>query len=166
MKKIAYLIAFVFIFSARYTHSQVKFTYKTVPNKYVSDINIGFTAIPKGAVDLTRLLPKGYVKDGTVDYTKYIQDGIERFRVVVMPNFPVLISDIGLHLKSNSDIYFNINSKLIMKASAKGTDSNTDVYQMMLLDKVSNVKIFNANLVGDRKNHKGSKGEWGQGINI
>jgi len=84
--------------------------------------------------DLTNLLPANYVKDGSVDYTKYLQDGI------------------------NS--HFQENSCLIIKPNDK------KFYNIILVEGVNNVKIFNPNLLGDRTKHKSKLGEWGYGIYV
>lgn len=162
------ITSFLFIFSIIISsYSQDGYKYRDVPAKYISKINFSFTYPQSTQVkDLTSLLPKNYVKDGSVDYTSYLQAGINKYRNVILPNFPILINDGGLNVPSNTTIYFNKNSKLIMKGSSKGTDSKADVYQAILLDRVSNVNIYNANIEGDRYKHLGKEGEWGHGINI
>src|SRR6476660_8447368 len=42
--------------------------------------------------NITKSLPSGYVKNGTIDYTKYVQAAINNNSVVVFPNFPILVS--------------------------------------------------------------------------
>ncbi|MDO5665375.1 MAG: right-handed parallel beta-helix repeat-containing protein [Bacteroidia bacterium] len=114
----------------------------------------------KSAVDITRYLPQNYRQDGTVDYTSYIQKGLDENRYVKMPNFPILINENGLKIKSNSEIYFQRKSKLIM------APNHRDAYAMLWLVNVRNVKIHSPHLIGDRFSHKGAKGEWGMGIHI
>ncbi|THV59005.1 right-handed parallel beta-helix repeat-containing protein [Chryseobacterium candidae] len=104
------------------------------------------------------LLPKGYVKDGTVDYTDYIQKAIDGNSKVMMPDFPLMTN--GIFAQSNSQIYFQKNSSLILKPTANIR------YQIISLHGVENVKIYNPTLVGDRDKHLDSKGEWGFGIDI
>lgn len=103
-------------------------------------------------------LPKGYVKDGTVDYTEYIQKAIDGNKNVIMPDFPLMTS--GVFAQSNSQIYFQKNSSLILKPTANVR------YQIISLHGVENVKIYNPTLVGDRDKHLDTKGEWGFGIDI
>ncbi|MDQ0782138.1 right-handed parallel beta-helix repeat-containing protein [Chryseobacterium sp. W4I1] len=103
-------------------------------------------------------LPKGYVKDGTVDYTDYIQKAVDGNKKVIMPNFPLMTS--GIFAQSNSQIYFQKNSSLILKPTANIR------YQIISLHGVENVKIYNPRLIGDRDKHLDSKGEWGFGIDI
>lgn len=104
------------------------------------------------------VLPKGYVKDGTVDYTDYIQKAIDGNSKVMMPDFPLMTN--GIFAQSNSQIYFQKNSSLILKPTANVR------YQIISLHGVENVKIYNPTLVGDRDKHLDSKGEWGCGIDI
>ncbi|MEN5308851.1 hypothetical protein ABE425_15145 [Chryseobacterium cucumeris] len=104
------------------------------------------------------ILPKGYVKDGTVDYTAYIQKGIDGNSKVLMPDFPIMTT--GIFAQSNSQIYFQKNSSLILKPTANVR------YQIISLHGVENVKIYNPTLIGDRDKHLDSKGEWGFGIDI
>jgi hypothetical protein len=111
-------------------------------------------------VDLTKVLPKGYVKDGTVDYTNILQKAIDGGGDILFPNFPIQINDSGLKLKSNCTYKFQASSKLILKPSAKSG------YNMLDCNKKENITILNPVLIGDKKTHLGSTGEWGFGISI
>src|SRR5690606_13104071 len=108
--------------------------------------------------DLTLALPKGYKKDGSVDYTKYIQMALNKHKNVLMPNFTIATT--GLLAVSNSNIKFQSNSKL------KLLPTDRERYQVLAIHGVENVTVTNANIEGDLKNHKGTKGEWGFGIDI
>lgn len=108
--------------------------------------------------DLTKALPKGYKKDGSVDYTEYIQTALNKHQNVLMPNFT--ISTTGLLAVSNSHIKFQPNSKL------KLIPTDRERYQVLAIHGVENVTVSNANIEGDLKKHKGTKGEWGFGIDI
>ncbi len=125
-------------------------------NKYQSEYNNqkgnGYYAINS--------LPKGYSKRGNIDYTEYLQNAIDKHSIVILPNFPVLISDKGLNLNSNQVVLFQPQSKLVLKPTAKG------YYDMLNITQKSNVKIYYANLEGDRYTHLGKKGQWGFGIAI
>lgn len=140
------------------------FQYKEVPNEYkVSQAAIASCAqkadsAKAGAYDLTVSLPAGYVTDGTVDYTTYLQQGLNTHTNVVFPDFPVLISPKGLQLKSNSSLVFLKKSKLIV---APNSQSN---YQALRLANVQNVAIYNPVIEGDREKHTSTQGEWGMGI--
>lgn len=111
-------------------------------------------------VDATRYLPRGYSKNGSVDYTKYLQKAIDENNHVLMPNFPVLINDDGLELNNNSEILFSNKSELRLKPSDKGN------YQVLRVHSKNNVHIYFPKITGDRYNHLNSSGEWGMGISI
>jgi hypothetical protein len=128
----------------------------TVDNSLV--VNQKITVQTSDFFKVETLLPKGYVKDGTVDYTDYIQKAIDGNSKVMMPDFPLMTS--GIFAQSNSQIYFQKNSSLILKPTANVR------YQIISLHGVENVKIYNPRLVGDRDKHLDSKGEWGFGIDI
>lgn len=110
--------------------------------------------------DITNCLPPNYVKDGSVDYTEFIQKGLNDFSNVIMPDFPILINESGLKIKSNSHIYFKVNSKVVTKSNSLNFFAT-----IWLLD-VKNVIIDNLVLVGNRDKYFGGKGEWGFGIYI
>ncbi len=112
----------------------------------------------EGFYKIEEFLPKGYVKNASVDYTSYIQNCLDNNKKIILPDFPVLIT--GIYPPSNSIIYFQKNSKLVLEPTSKET------YHIIGLHGVENVKIYNANLYGDRDQHKGTKGEWGFGIDI
>lgn len=108
--------------------------------------------------DLTKALPKNHKKDGTIDYTSFIQNGINKYSKVKMPDFPVATT--GLVLKSNSNLYFQKNSSLIL------IPTNKSRYEILRIHGVSNIKVYNPKLIGDRTKHLGKGGEWGYGIDI
>ena len=110
--------------------------------------------------DLTKVLPKGYVTDGSVDYTEVLQKAIDQSGDITFPNFPVLINDNGLKLKNGCSYTFQANSKLILKPSLKSG------YNMLDCNNKENITITNAVLVGDKNTHLGKQGEWGFGISV
>lgn len=123
-------------------------------------IKNSYSSYQKEAFDLTSVLPKDFVKNGTKDYTNFLQQGINKYSVVLMPNFPVLVNDTGLVLRSNMILLFQPQSKIILAPSYK------DTYNILNLEQINNVQIFNANISGDANQHKGKGGEWGMGIAI
>ncbi|WP_316742787.1 right-handed parallel beta-helix repeat-containing protein [Pedobacter antarcticus] len=163
-----YLITATLLFLMNNCYSQLgsNFKYSQIPSDYLGT-STSYQNIDLGAdfVDLTTLLPQGYVKDGSIDYTDVLQQGLNNNRKVIMPNFSVLINDKGLLLKSNSIVFFKNNSKIIMAPSDRGADSK-DHYDILRINNVENVTVYNCVLVGDRKNHKNNIGEWGMGIGI
>lgn len=142
------------------------FTYKPVPVNLLPSASILASlhqkadAVAQGAYDLTSALPSGYVKDGSVDYTSYLQQALRSHPKVVFPDFPVMISPKGLILVSNSILIFKPSSKLIIQPS------NLPHYNALMLYNVNNVAIYFPVIEGDRKAHSGTGGEWGHGINI
>lgn len=113
--------------------------------------------------DLTSSLPSGYVTDGTVSYRYQLQTGINAHNDVLLPNFPVMIDMYGIKLKSNTKVYFQENSKLILKASSAAH------YDMIGISSKENITIYFANLEGDRDTHipdGSTTGEWGMGVSI
>lgn len=138
------------------------FQYKPVPSDYTQSGNNTYNseveALQESAVDLKQYLPSNYVVDGSVDYTKQLQNGIELNQAVLMPDFPVLTS--GIHLKNGSTLIFQKNSLLIMAPSVQVW------YQVLAINKVHDVTVYFANIKGDRDKHIGTKGEWGFGIGI
>ena len=105
-------------------------------------------------------LPSNYVEDGTRDYTSYVQQAINENQNVRFPDFPILINDTGIFLRSNSNLYFQPNSSLIMAPTDLGR------YTILTLNDLTNVNIYNPTLVGERDDHLGTGGEWGTGLRI
>lgn len=113
-----------------------------------------------GYRDMVDYLPTNYVEDGTRDYTIYVQQAINENQNVKFPDFPVLINDTGIFLRSNSNIYFPPNSSLIMAPTDKAR------YTLLTLNDLTNVNIYNPTLIGERDEHLGTGGEWGTGLRI
>lgn len=105
-------------------------------------------------------LPSNYVEDGTRDYTSYVQQAINENQNVRFPDFPILINDTGIFLRSNSNLYFQPNSSLVMAPTDLGR------YTVLTLNDLTNVNIYNPTLVGERDDHLGTGGEWGTGLRI
>lgn len=155
------LILIVFVFLGSSCHSQnVKFNYKSVDQKLIYKVAIKKKLTKISFANAVVYLPKNYLKNGTVDYTEYIQKAINENRNIALPNFPILISEKGLSLKSNSNVYFDSKSKLIIATNS------LPKYQILDVRNLENVTIYNPRLVGDKLKHTGTGGEWGMGINI
>jgi len=114
----------------------------------------------KVAVDITKYLPNGYQKDGKKDYTIFIQKALDENRVVLFPDFPILINKNGLSVSSNSKLIFRYNSRLIMQPNSSQRFSILDITRKR------NIQIYNPYLHGDKDLHLGNEGQWGMGINI
>ncbi|MBF4486003.1 right-handed parallel beta-helix repeat-containing protein [Flavobacterium sp. CSZ] len=135
--------------------------YRTVSKQLVNKYYKGYYnyTFPNDSYNLEKSLPGNPNKKATVDYTQKLQDAINKYPVVIMPNFPVLINSNGLTIPSNRKIYFNRYSKVIYRGPAKGRLSD-----IIKVYNASNVKIYNANIVGSRKEKNDQAGEWSAGI--
>ena len=110
--------------------------------------------------DLTKELPLGFLKDGTVDYTANIQKGMDENTNVYMPDFPLLINEKGIIVNSNSRIIFKPHSALLMKPNS------LPYYVILKVFNASNVIIESPVIIGERNQHIGNSGEWGMGLQI
>jgi len=114
----------------------------------------------KGSYRISSGLPLNYVKDGSVDYTSFVQEALDKHSKVVFPEFPVLINENGLTIRSNSKLYFPLGSKLFLNPNNKGA------YEILRIHKVKNIILYYPVIVGDRKRHSDKGGEWGMGLSI
>jgi Right handed beta helix region len=141
-----------------------KFDYRALPKSYLTGDSPAFrqeaAALMSKAFDLTTVLPAGYVKDGSVDYTAYLQTGIDKHETILFPDFPVLVNEKGLQAHSNTNLLFKPNSKLIL------APNNKERYEVLRITGVENVNVYFPVIVGDRDKHQGNTGEWGMGIDI
>jgi hypothetical protein len=158
-------VIIVIIISCNFSYSQKKdFVYLKSPflqnNVIKSDLEVSKNDDKKHAVDITKYLPPDFVKDASKDYTIYIQKGLDENKIVRMPNFPLMINESGLKLKSGSRIIFQKESSLNMKPNS------LESYSIVKLSNVNDVKIYSPFIIGERDKHTGNKGEWGMGINI
>lgn len=139
---------------------------RTIPKEHIpafvdeKDIERQYSTYLSTAVPIEKYLPQGFLKNGSIDYTRYVQRCLDENRVVVFPDFPIRVSDLGLNIKSNSVLLFKPDSRIILSASTK------DTYNILNIERVKNVKIFHPKIQGDLQIHKGKGGEWGMGIGI
>lgn len=113
--------------------------------------------IPENAYFLSESLKS----NATVEQnTRMIQESLTMNDVVVLPNFPVVIAERGIKLKSGNVLIFQPKSQLTIEANS------LKYYELLKIHDIQNVKVYNARLSGDRKTHKATKGEWGYGISI
>ncbi|WP_143061438.1 right-handed parallel beta-helix repeat-containing protein [Myroides marinus] len=153
--KVIVLTCFVFISSSFFVIDT--FEYKTVPKSLIKK-----SSVPeiRDLIHVEKYLPKGYSNKGDVDYTLYIQEAIDNNSNLIFPNFPILVNDKGLNLRSNSVLVFQENSYIWLKASSKPN------YGVINIKDIKNVTLINPRIVGDRDSHLNKIGEWGMGINI
>lgn len=156
-----YFFCVILLFGSGCTNAQVyKYSNRNVPASYLNLKSALPTVKMNEFVPIEKYLPKGYSKRGDIDYTTIIQNALNENRNVLMPNFPVLVNSTGLKIQSNSKIFFQDRSKILLEPTKK------DIYHIILIKNCTNVEIFNAQIVGDRKGHLGQTGEWGMGISI
>lgn len=111
------------------------------------------------AVDVSKELYKVRGSENK-DCTVQLQALINKYKKVVLPNRLMLINDSGILIPSGAEIYFQPNSKIKMLPSAKTH------FDILKLYDCTNVKIYNAVIEGERKQHRGTGGEWAAGIGI
>lgn len=108
----------------------------------------------------------GAVGNGIADDTASIQKAINYASsngggTVMIPDGTYLIdADVSIRMMDN--ISLNLSSDAVLKT--KPTGSGT-YYTISALN-VSNIEIKGGKILGDRKEHLGSTGEWGHGIRI
>lgn len=125
-----------------------------------ADLKLAATGIISTSYYLVKSLPSGYVKDGSRDYTSYVQAAVNKYSNIVFPGFPILVNDKGINIPSNKTITFQAGSEIRLKPTSLGN------YSILRLANVSNVTLYNPIIKGDRFTHKGTSGEWGMGIGI
>lgn len=118
------------------------------------------TGVTTSSYYLVNSLPSGYVKDGSKDYTSYVQAAVSKYSNIVFPAFPIMVNDAGINIGSNKIITFLPGSEIRLKGSSKST------YAILRISSASNVTLYNPVIVGDRYKHIGTTGEWGMGIGI
>lgn len=118
------------------------------------------TIVPANAYNIENALPTGFVRDGSIDYTPYIQQAIDQYSIISFPGFPILINDTGLKIGSNKALYFLNGSEIHLKPT---TNSN---YNILDIRGEENVILADPVIIGDRHEHLGTEGEAGIGIGI
>ena len=162
-KRLRKLNLIILLFIISNVDAQV-FRNKSVPENILKtyrtqrcDDKVG-SQVLTSAADITKYLPQGFSQKGDIDYTDYLQQGIDDHSVVLLPNFPIAVNSNGIKLKSNSKVIFQTNTLL------KLLPNNKNTYHILLIDGVNNIDIYNANIEGDRDQHLDKQGEWGMGI--
>lgn len=125
-----------------------------------ADVKLAATGIITTSFYLVNALPAGYVKDGSRDYTSYVQAAVTKYSNIVFPGFPILINDSGIKIGSDKTITFQTGSELRLKPTSLGN------YSVVKIANASNVTLYNPVIIGDRFTHLGTSGEWGMGIGI
>lgn len=156
--RILFLIMF-YILSICTCSSQQKVK-KDIPEKYNKNYikYIVPENLEKKAVDVTKYFPENFVKDGTVDYTEFIQRALDQNIIVKFSKMNYLTT--GISINSNSKIFFEEGAVLTMKTN------DLERYAIISLVGVENVELFNPCVDGDLERRNSFKGEWGFGIDI
>lgn len=149
----------------KFSFAQSNFNYNEVPDSLREKYEISQVQILEiqdslfsSAVNLEYYLPSSFSKDGDVDYTEFLQKGIDQNKLIVMPNFPIIVNENGLKFYSDSKVLFQKDSKLIMEPNTRAK------YHLVLIENVKNIEMYYPKLEGDKYTHKSNKGQWGMGI--
>lgn len=117
--------------------------------------------VSAGSINAVDYLPLGFSKNGKIEYTQPLQNAIFKNKVIVFPDFPVLINGNGLTIPSDRVLIFQKNSLLIFAGPA--TSKFSDIIKVY---NVKNVKIINPHIKGSKNLSITQKGEWSAGISI
>ncbi|MFZ3575817.1 hypothetical protein [Tenacibaculum finnmarkense] len=160
MKNIAGLLIVLLIFGCKNPYSVINKQVKEIPNFIKAKKTRNKVLNKHSFVKAVSYLPKNYVKDGTKDYTAFLQKAINENKYVLLPNFPIKINDVGLDLINNSIIIFDKKTEMRLKASNKGS------YELLRIHNKENISVYEPKIKGDKYTHSASRGEWGMGISI
>jgi hypothetical protein len=123
-------------------------------------LSVMSTGITADSYYLLNSLPPGFVQDGSIDYTTYVQSAVTKYSNIVFPGFPILVNSTGITIGSNKTITFQEGSEIRLKGSDLGG------YAIFKISGASNVTLYNPVIIGDRDSHIGTSGEWGMGLGI
>ncbi len=126
-----------------------------------------------GAVELCAKAPKSQVAinvrdkgargDGVTNDSVAIQAAIDKVAgtggTVVVPD-GVYMVDAVTGIRLGSDMTLRLSSGAVIKAIPNAKVG----YNILVIDRVSNVNVIGGTLAGERDEHKGIEGEWGMGI--
>lgn len=117
-------------------------------------------------VYLVDFLPTNYDRTGTVDYKTQIQQALyyaaTNGKKLINPAHPIAVDVTSgdILVPSNTSWWFPAGCVLIQMPTARTT------YNMIYILDVSNVEIYNLNIIGDKYTHLAIAGEHGHGVNI
>ena len=156
------LILSILVFSQCKKENNYTATEKEIPTlgAIPGDLKLATTGITLSSYYLVNALPAGYVKDGSRDYTSYVQAAVTKYSNIVFPAFPIQVNDKGIIIGSNKVITFEPGSQIRLKPTSLGT------YNILKIAAATNVTLYNPVIIGDRATHTGTTGEHGMGIAI
>lgn len=149
-----------------YSQQQVVYKgerYYPVPDKYLHS-NLEKSKYEK---EINQYIRKGVNAELVIkidhwdkDVTNELQKIIDKHQIVVLPDREMYVNEKGLKLNSNQVLIFQKNTKL------KSIPNDKTHFAVLIIDEIENIKIFNANILGERFEHLDNKGQWGMGIRI
>lgn len=171
-------LLYLWLFSIGTTNAQAPWTYSPIPAEYTEGYAVTYTerlAVLNSEdcwVDLTNALGPNPDTTGNTNYRAQIQAMIDSSPIknFKMPNFPVKIDmaspysgfpyKTGIFMPSNCKLYFPPNAAIRVDSCLNST------YLIINILNKSNVKVYYANIRGDRYTHLGTTGQFGYGISI
>lgn len=144
------LISFVCLATS---FAQNSFKYKSIPTEF----NFYSLSSRNQSVTLDKILLNGLSVEET---TKRLQEFIDNNSEIILPNREIIVHKSGITVGDNKTVIFQRHTLLRIEPN------DLEKYGVINIVNSKNVKIYNANIRGDRNTHKGIKGEWGQGIYI
>ncbi|GAE64704.1 right-handed parallel beta-helix repeat-containing protein [Chryseobacterium indologenes] len=157
-----YKLLMVVLFSTLFSCQTIDFTYSLPDSRVINEYTqpYPFQKVNLSNWDkLERILPLNY-KNINKDYTKEIQTFFNSHKNVILPDYPIFISN-ALVITSNTNVFFSKNSKIIYTGEVKGRH-----YDIIKIENVENVNLYNPNIIGNRNAKLLHKGEWNAGISI
>lgn len=160
--KMIRILTSVLLLLTQYEYVQAQsFNYKmpeeSLLNKYLLNNTYKKSA---GDIYVVNYLPANYDKTGKKDYTKEIQQAIDKNKRVILPNMPILINKNGLKIGSNKIIVFQPKTKIIFNGPAMGR-----LNDIIKIYNAKNIELINVNIKGSRY-VANQEGEWSAGISI
>lgn len=147
----------LFVVLCAYMYALNTFEVKVVPQKLVNQYY-------KASIQVN--LPRETYKvskkeiNKQKDVTNYLQNILNTYQSVLLPNTRIEISKQGLKIPSNRNIFFDRNTLIVFTGIANGR-----LNDIIKIYDATNVKIYNARIEGSR-NMPGQSGEWSAGIAI
>jgi len=99
--------------------------------------------------------------DGETDDTAKIQKAIDTVSNVFVPNGTYMVNAVT-GIKPNSNNILELSEGSVIKAIA----NNADNYAVIRISGVNNVALKGGTIEGDRENHTGETGEWGNCVSV
>ncbi len=109
---------------------------------------------------------RGAKGNGKTDDTAAIQRAIDEVAgtggTAFVPNGVYMVQAVGKSLKLGSKMTLRLADKATLKVIPNGEKG----YNTLWIHEASDVTVIGGTLLGDRREHKGKKGEWGMGVRI